>query len=855
MSSTGQPTQASICGFDVGSENCYIGVAAQGGIEIILNEYSQRSTPSYISLNDKQRELGVSAKQKQLTNLNNTFNGLSRLVGRQFNEVTASENLSFPAELSDTGELAVKVWINDEEVTYTATQLLAMLFTKLRQVANNAVDCVINCGNWFTDGQRRALRDAAAIAGLNPIRILNDMTAVGIYYSFYRVGNNTSNAIVGFVDVGSSSTQCAIIYFEKTVLQVLAVEYEPNLGGKHFDALISNHFIKEQNLTLSKRAYLRLTAECEKLKKQMSANSNLLPVNVECLQDDKDFSGRMDRATFEKLAENHLQAIENVFKRALERATARFNELVEEKRKREEESKDAKKSEESKTMEFKINAVEIVGGASRIPAIKRFIKDIFGVEASTTLNADEAVARGCALQCAMLSPSFRVARDLQIIDYAPYQINCKYWHDLEKETKIHVVSPLFIRGSPMPLTRQIIVTCRSLPMVFELEYISANGHTTSIGQFKVTSHDPIEITGNKMRVRVRLDADGLVAVTGASIQMEDKSGGNTPETKANENIPKEQNAQMDTDDSSRDANSVDQQTGASQQQQEGQSGKDASKDSKQANKVKLISVDLVVEPLWIRGKLSERDLANLQEIEANLILNDKKWKELVDARNELEEYVYEWRDKLEEGRYDCYTQQTDKQNFLVDLKSTEQWLYEDEDAGSTQKRAVYVEKLTTLKSKFSDAIVYRLREHENRPGVLEQLGKSIQMAQKLISTPEKVDEGKMIKLKQTFEETQKWLENTHNILTQAPTYNDPPITIKDIRERIDIMESSNRAVMEEIQRIRVERQREEERKKKEEEAKKKEAESQQQQQSGGDAPPESNEPGANPPNNQPMEVD
>ncbi|XP_053209450.1 heat shock protein 105 kDa-like [Panonychus citri] len=843
MSSTGQPSTASICGFDVGSENCYIGIAAQGGIEIILNEYSQRSTPAFISLNDKQRELGVSAKQKQLTNLNNTFNGLSRLVGRQFNEVTASENLSFPAELSDTGELAVKVWINDEEVTYTATQLLAMLFTKLRQVANNAVDCVINCGNWFTDGQRRALRDAAIIAGLNPLRILNDMTAVGIYYSLYRVGNNTSNAIVGFVDVGASSTQCAIIYFEKTVLQVLAVEYEPNLGGKHFDALIANHFIKEQNLTLSKRAYLRLTAECEKLKKQMSANSNSLPINVECLQDDKDFSGRMDRTTFEKLAENHLTAIENVFKRTYERAAARFNELCEERKKREEENKDAKKSEESKPMEFKINVVEIVGGASRIPAIKRFIKDIFGVEASTTLNADEAVARGCALQCAMLSPSFRVARELQIVDYSAYQINCKYWHDSEKETKTHSVTPLFIRGSPMPLARQIIATCRSLPMVFELEYISANGHTTSIGQFKVISREPIEITGNKLRVRVKLDADGLVSVVGASIQLEDKTS--NQEAKANENIPKEQ---MDTDDNSRDAN-ADQQPA----QAEGSQEKDSPKETKQSNKVKHITVDLVVEPLWLRGKLSEQDLTSLQETEANLILNDKKWKELVDARNELEEYVYEWRDKLEEGRYDCYTQPNDKQSFLVDLKSTEQWLYEDEDAGSTQKRTVYTEKLNGLKSKFSDSIVYRLREHETRPGFLEQLGKSVQMAQKLISTPETIDAGKMSRLKDACGETQKWFENAHSILAQAPTHADPPITVKDIKERIDNMESANRAVMEDIQKIRLERQREEDRKKKEEEAKKKEAEQQQQQtQAGGDKPTEQ---GSDPPNNQPMEVD
>lgn len=317
------PSSASICGFDLGSENCYIGVAIQGGIEIILNEYSQRSTPAYVSLGDKQRELGVSAKQKQLTNLNNTFYALNRLVGRQYNEVVSSEDIAFPVDQSATGELAVKVWIDGEETTYTATQLLAMVLTKLRQVAGQPVDCVINCGNWFTDGQRRALRDAAAIAGLNPLRILNDMTAVGIYYSFYRVCKD-SNLIAAFVDVGHSQTQCSVIYFEKTLMQVLAVEYIPNLGGKHFDELLANHFIDEQNLNLSKRARLRLIAECERLRKQMSANSNQLPLNVECLHDDRDFTARLDRATFEQLAANHFQAIEKCFRTTLEKATARY---------------------------------------------------------------------------------------------------------------------------------------------------------------------------------------------------------------------------------------------------------------------------------------------------------------------------------------------------------------------------------------------------------------------------------------------------------------------------------------------------------------------------------------------------
>ncbi|XP_074603198.1 heat shock protein 70Cb [Brevipalpus obovatus] len=826
------PVQASICGFDVGSENCYIGIAIQGGIEIILNEYSQRSTPTYVSLSDKQRELGVSAKQKQLTNLNNTFHALNRLVGRQYNEVVGSENIPFPVEQSATGELCVKVVINDEEVTFTATQLLAMMFTKLRQVAGQPVDCVINCGNWFTDSQRRALRDAAFIAGLNPLRVLNDMTAVGIYYSFYRVGKD-SNAIAAFVDVGDSQTQCAVIYFEKSLMQVLAAEYIPNLGGKHFDELLADHFIKEHNLHLNKRARLRLVAECEKLKKQMSANSNSLPINVECLYDERDFSARMDRTTFEQLASDHFAAIESCFRRTLENASHRFAEIQEEKSKKE-------GAKDNQPMEFQITAVEVVGGASRIPAIKRIVKEVFQVEASTTLNADEAVGRGCALQCAILSPSFRVARELQIIDYAPYQINCKYWHESESDAKTHTVAPLFARGSPMPLTRQISVHCKSLPVVFELEYINSVNHTASIGQFTVNSREPLVLDGNKLKVKVRLDSDGLVSVTSASILVVDKT--KNQDKIADQNIPQEQGqASGDTNEMDTNQSSAD-----NQKQDNSEEAKD-----KGDNQVKLKAIDLLIQPSWIRGKLPDADLTSQIEQEANLVLNDKRWKELIDARNELEEYVYEWRDKMEGGGYDCFTQPGDKDNFLTNLNQIQQWLYDEEDDGSPKKRSIYAEKLTHLKEQFSNAISFRLKECETRQSFLERLGKSIQMGQKLLETQETVDETKMRNLSDTVKQTHEWFDVCHSTLNAAPTYSDPPITTKDIETKINAMESANRAVMDDIQKRRAEKQREEDKKKQEAENKKKAAEGEK----ADKAHPEAGNPTNNKSNTEPMDID
>lgn len=404
-------SSTSICGIDVGSENCYVAVARQGGIEILLNEYSQRSTPAYIAFGGSQRELGVSAKQKQMMNLTNTCVSPTLLIGKPFEELDL-EDIPYKVQKDKkTGEVVVCVNHNGEDLVLTPTQVLAMLFTKLRQISGNVIDCVINCPNYFTEIQKKALMDAAVIAGLNPLKVIPDMTAIALYYGFYRSSSagQAESSIVAFVDCGHTSTQVSVVLFnhKESSMHVLDAEYEANAGGKHFDEVLAKHFINEKKLELNKRARYRLIAECEKLKKQMSANSNDLPINIECLYNDRDFSARADRSKFEELSSELLSKIKEMLARVLQRSIEKYDRDF------------ADKFGKFTT----VHSVEIVGGTSRVPAIKRMIKDIFTVEPSTTLNADEAVARGCALQCAILSPTFKVAKELKINDSLPYQIN------------------------------------------------------------------------------------------------------------------------------------------------------------------------------------------------------------------------------------------------------------------------------------------------------------------------------------------------------------------------------------------------------------------------------------------------
>lgn len=768
------PAAAPICGFDIGTENCYIGVARQGGIEIILNDYSQRSTPGYVCLQEKQRELGVTAKQKQNTNINTTFYNLRRLIGRQHHEVVREENVPFPIEEGENGEITVRVFIHGEEHQLTATQLLAMVLTKLKQISNNALECVINCPAYFTDTQRRELKNAATIASINALKILPDLSAIALYYCFYRISSKEeNNQILAFIDVGASSTQCSIINFEvkKNTIQVLAVEYESNLGGRNFDQVIGDHFIEEHRLNLNKRARIRLLAECEKLKKQMSANSNDLPINVECLQEDRDFSGKMCRETFEKLSANYVERIGVVFQRALESATEKYAQL----------QKDG-----DKIAELKINAVEIVGGSSRIPIIKNMVKNVFGIDPTSTVNADEATALGCTLQSAFLSPSFKVVRKLKIIDYQAYQINAQYYHETRPDIKVYTMNPFFEKGSAIPFTKQIILTCQALPIIFEFDYLNESNQQTSIGQFRIFSKEQLEFPPSKMKVRIRLDDNGLIQLSSAQLELEDDS----PAPAVEEPQP------AAAADSNQEANA------------------EQPKEVKPAKK-KIKSVELDTEIVWLRGHLNDAQLDQFRNFESQLTLADKNLNERIDSRNALEEYIYDWRDKIENEEYQKFMDSQTKAHFAAELRENEKWLMDDEDSGEIQSKTIYQERLNNLKSKYSEALLFRIRESESRTSFLEQLGRTIQMGYKLLENEEQVDG--LDKLKEQLVSAQQWFDETHSKFINLDLTQNPPVLVSSIQAKTDELNNNYRQIYERIQKLRIEKEEQEKKKKAEQE--------------------------------------
>ncbi|XP_010365377.1 heat shock protein 105 kDa isoform X2 [Rhinopithecus roxellana] len=744
----------SVVGLDVGSQSCYIAVARAGGIETIANEFSDRCTPSVISFGSKNRTIGVAAKNQQITHANNTVSNFKRFHGRAFNDPfiqKEKENLSYDLVPLKNGGVGIKVMYMGEEHLFSVEQITAMLLTKLKETAENSLkkpvtDCVISVPSFFTDAERRSVLDAAQIVGLNCLRLMNDMTAVALNYGIYKQdlpSLDEKPRIVVFVGMGHSAFQVSACAFNKGKLKVLGTAFDPFLGGKNFDEKLVEYFCAEFKTKYkldakSKiRALLRLYQECEKLKKLMSSNSTDLPLNIECFMNDKDVSGKMNRSQFEELCAELLQKIEVPLYSLMEQTHLKVED---------------------------VSAVEIVGGATRIPAVKERIAKFFGKDISTTLNADEAVARGCALQCAILSPAFKV-REFSVTDAVPFPISLVWNHDSEDTEGVHEV---FSRNHAAPFSK-VLTFLRRGPFELEAFYSDPQGvpyPEAKIGRF-VVQNVSAQKDGEKSRVKVkvRVNTHGIFTISTASMV---------------EKVPTEENEMS----SEADMECLNQRPPENTDADANEKKVDQPPEAKKP-KIKVVNVELPIEAnlVWQLGK----DLLNMYiETEGKMIMQDKLEKERNDAKNAVEEYVYEFRDKLC-GPYEKFICEQDHQNFLRLLTETEDWLYEE---GEDQAKQAYVDKLEEL-MKIGTPVKVRFQEAEERPKMFAELGQRLQHYAKIAADfrnkDEKynhIDESEMKKVEKSVNEVMEWMNNVMNAQAKKSLDQDPVVRAQEIKIKI-----------------------------------------------------------------------
>jgi len=542
----------------------------------------------------------------------------------------------------------------------------------------------------------------------------------------------------------------------------------------------------------------------KKAKKLMSSNVQPIPISLECFIDDKDVHGKIQRSEFEELSKSLLDRIRNTIENLLK---------------------------EAKLTADEIESVEIVGGSTRVPVVKQIVMDIFKKTPMTTMNADESVARGCALMCAILSPTFKV-KEFKIEDCQPYPITLSWHGSINEDNEVEV----FSRWNSVPSTKMLSFYKRE-PLTIEARYSYPNDipySESKIGQYCIENIQPQpDGTPSKIKVKVRLNRNGIFDITQASLiesieedatdaaeLMEtDKAAvkeGKIPQTPAS---PQQQQPPPSTkaapspqqvhetngDQTAQPSENMDDgpaaPTDAGDAPPEGEKDKEddgeETKKGEKKTKKKKKEIDLPVTSR-LPGGSSRVELDRLIEFELDMISQDKKEKERSDAKNSVEEYVYEMRGKIDGGEYEKFTDEKHKQKFLNDLRSTEDWLYDD---GANQERNVYVDRLKGLKS-HGDPIKHRYMEAENRQMYCQDFGKSLQRIDEAIQQWQGKDEkyshleqSEVEKVHKILKEKQQWYDQSMNRICSQKLHEDPTILCSQLIKEREGMEKECWAIL------------------------------------------------------------
>ncbi|EJW79681.1 hypothetical protein WUBG_09411, partial [Wuchereria bancrofti] len=607
---------------------------------------------------------------------------------------------------------------------------------------------------YFADAQRRALLTAVRIAGLNCLQILNETTAVALAYGIYKQdlpAENEPPRIVAFIDVGHSAAQAVLVAYNKGKLTVLGATYDLEVGGLAFDDVIREYFSKlfydtyKIDVTSNKRAWFRLLDECEKIKKQMSTNSTSIPLNIECFMNDMDVTGKMQRSQFEELAQPLLDRVRILLTNLLRES--------------------GKKAEE-------VESVELVGGTSRIPAIKKITFEVFGKEPKTTMNQDEAVARGAAMKCAILSPAFKV-RDFSVKDSQPYRIKLSWARIGQSEGGENDV---FIEHDEFPYSKMLTLY-RQEPFQVDASYSYPNQvphPTRHIGSWVIKNVAPgPNKEARKVKVKVRINPNGIFSVCSANtFEAVETSPPDTQIQKAPE--------AMETDDT-KGNQEKEENTNAPSNDVVLPAEEEQKLPSNSAPKIKTVTVDLPVEehvPCIVANE------PQLIQFEKEMQGKDRVEKEKADAKNAVEEYVYYMRDKLSDV-FAEFISDEDAEKLRALLTKTEDWLY---DEGEDVEKKVYDARMCELK-KMGDPVQERHREYENRKNAFDEFDRAIIRARKAYDEYTKGSEkyahlgsSDMEKVISAVEERKKWLDDQRNRQEMRKKTEPPIIFVYQIQD-------------------------------------------------------------------------